>query len=77
MNLAPSQAIMPMPISMADSSILKVGVCTPEMIPFFYIHHAQPVETSGNLLCIKSEILGAHAHFCFQYIFFSHELFCL
>lgn len=32
-TLLPSQAIMPMPSSMADSSILKVGVCTPDRMP--------------------------------------------
>lgn len=30
---APKTAIMPMPISMAVSSILKVGVCTPDVMP--------------------------------------------
>ena len=32
--MAPNQAIIPTPISIAVSSILKVGVCTPEVIPF-------------------------------------------
>jgi hypothetical protein len=30
----PNHAIIPTPISIADSSILKVGVCTPDVIPF-------------------------------------------
>ena len=30
----PNQAIIPIPISIAFSSILKVGVCTPAVIPF-------------------------------------------
>lgn len=33
-TFAPSHAIIPTPISIADSSILKVGVCTPDVIPF-------------------------------------------
>jgi hypothetical protein len=33
-NLAPNQAISPTPISIADSSILKVGVWTPAVMPF-------------------------------------------
>lgn len=32
--LLPNTAIIPIPISMASSSTLKVGVCTPEMMPF-------------------------------------------
>src|SRR5690242_5009096 len=31
---APSQAIMPIPVSIAFSSMLKSGVCTPAVIPF-------------------------------------------
>ncbi len=32
-TLDPSHAIIPIPISIADSSILKTGVCTPAIIP--------------------------------------------
>gem|GEM_PF-6041834 len=32
--VAPNSAIIPIPISMASSSILKVGVCPPMVIPF-------------------------------------------
>ena len=47
---APRNAIIPIPVSIADSSILKVGVCTLLLIPFDLLP-APSLKKQPGILC--------------------------